>query len=162
MTSSANPFEDWDASPSLLDEILYRQPTGKIRQIEVKDGATRMIELITFIDGSKLAITAQVPLPPLDDMTPKEVTFLKLSGERGTRLDDGSSEAFDLARQTIAMRFMEKISRVLDDMPEREKITCPSCCGGGYCIRCYGQGCPECQESGICVECQGHGRVAKE
>ncbi len=161
MTTPANPFADWNAA-SPLDEILYRDPTGKIRQIEVKDGATRMVELITFIDGSQLALSAHVPLPPLDDMTPKEVTFIKLTGERGLRMDDGSSEALDLARQTIAMRFLAQISCILDGMPECEKATCTACNGGRYCIHCYGQGCPECNQTGVCPTCQGHGKVAKE
>jgi excinuclease UvrABC ATPase subunit len=157
-----DPFDDWKPYRALLDEILYRDPSGLIRQLEVRNGSTRMMEIITFADGSRLAISAQVPLPPMEAMTPKTVTFLKLNGERGERLDDGSSEALELARQSIAVRFMEKISRTLDEMPEREKITCPECCGGKYCIHCYGKGCPHCQGTGVCTDCDGHGLIAKE
>jgi hypothetical protein len=118
--------------------------------------------LITFADGSTLAISAQVPLPPLGDMTPTQVSYLKLNGERGEKWDDGSNEALELARQSIAIRFLERISKMLDEMPEREKMTCPSCNGGRHCIHCYGQGCSECQGSGTCPTCNGHGLIPKE
>jgi hypothetical protein len=157
-----DPIQDWDSHQSVLDHILYREPSGLIRQLDVRDGATRMDELITFADGSQIAVSARVPLPPLDDMTPKQVTFLKLNGERGERLDDGSSEAMDLACQSIAIRLLERISRILDGMPEIEKMACPRCSGERVCSSCKGSGCMECQESGICSDCSGFGMVAKE
>ena len=152
--------EAWETSQASLDEILYRYPPTLAKQLEVRNGVTRMIELITFADGSSLAITAQVSLPPLQEMTPTQIDFLKLSGERGQKLDDGTSEAMNLARLSGAMRFLEKISGLLDEIPECEKSTCPSCRGGRYHISCYGQGCPECAGSGVCPECSGHGLVA--
>jgi len=154
------PFDNWKPSQELSDEILYRDPPVLSRHLEVRDGITRMVEMITFADGSKLALSAQVPLPPMDDMTPTQVTFIKLTGERGQKLDDGSNEAMELARNSSAMRLINKIAKLLDEMPEREKKTCDACCGGKYCIRCYGQGCPECKGTGVCPDCAGHGQMA--
>ncbi len=157
-----NPFNDWNSYRDILDEILYRDPEGLIRQLDIKDGATRMIEEITFADGSKLSVAAQVPLPPLNDMTPVQVNYLKLNGERGQKYDDGLSEAMCLARQTIAIRFLEQISKILDKIPVCEKMICPSCEGERECPYCQGQGCPECHGSGLCPDCKGHGQIAKE
>jgi hypothetical protein len=147
---------------NILDEILYRDPPRLGRHLELVDGATRVVETVSFADGSQLAISAQVQLPPLGDMTPARITFLKLNGERGEKWDDGTSEAMDLARQSAAVRFFEKISQLLDGMPEREKITCPTCLGERNCSRCHGKGCDECQGTGACPECHGHGKIAKE
>jgi hypothetical protein len=94
-------------------------------------------------------------------MTPTRVTYLKLTGERGERWDDGSSEAMSLAGKSAAIRFLERVAKMIDEMPECEKVSCPSCSGGKYCIHCYGKGCPECSGTGICQECSGHGLIAK-
>jgi hypothetical protein len=156
-----HPTEDWHSKLDILDEILYRDPSGFIRQLEVRDGVTRMVEMITFADGSNLALSAQVPLPPFDDMSPTQVTYLTLNGERGERWDDGSQEALDLARHSFAIRFLEKISKLLDEMPECEKEVCSACQGSKACQSCRGQGCQDCRERGICSTCAGHGLVAK-
>lgn len=120
----ADAFQDWSYLQSILDEVLYRDPSGNIRQLEMRDGATQMVEAITFADGSKLMLAAQAPLPPFDGMTPKKVSFIKLNGERGEKMDDGLGEAMELARQLTAIRILEKVALILDRMPECEKMTC--------------------------------------
>ena len=145
----------------LLDEILYRDPPNAMQNVEVTDGISRMVEVVTFADGSKITITAQVPLPPLADMTPERVFFLKMNGEKGERWDDGSSEAMNLARQSVAVRMMEVISKMLDGIPERTKITCPGCEGGAACPQCKGKGCKACRDSGICQDCNGRGLIVE-
>ncbi len=154
-------FADWNAFQSILDEILYRDPSGSVRQMEVRDGATRMQQVVTFADGSRLVMAAQVPMPPLDGMTPHTVSYLRLNGERGERLDDGSGEAMELARQSAAARLLEGVARMLDGMPQCEMMACPDCNGRQSCPECGGQGCFDCGGTGRCLTCDGHGQVAR-
>jgi hypothetical protein len=95
----------------------------------------------------------------MNDMTPEKVHFIKLDGEQGEKWDDGAREAMSLARQSIAMRLMEFISQVLDDLPEREKIACPTCDGTGRCPQCGGRGCVTCEDDGQCSCCGGRGII---
>ncbi len=157
-----DPFKGWNSNQWVLDEILYRDPPRIMRQIEIKDGVTHRVEWVVFADGSRLAISAQVPLPPMEGMTPAIVTVLKPNGERREKMDDGSSEVLSLASASIAMRFLEKISKMLDDMPESAKMTCPDCSGEGCCPECNGAGCPECNKTGLCQKCSGHGKIIQE
>ncbi len=162
ITIMVDPFKGWISNESILDKILYRDPPRLLRQLEVKDGITRVAEWITFADGSRLAISAQVPLPPLNDMLPSQVFVLKPNGERGMKWDDGSNEAMSLARGSIAMRFLEAVSKMLDEMPECGKVICPACNGEKFCPCCHGAGCPDCQGTGLCRTCSGHGKVAQD
>jgi hypothetical protein len=146
----------------ILDGILFRDPPNGARIIEVTDGITRKMEVVTFSDGSRLAISAQVPLPPLADMTSKRVFFIKPNGEKGERWDDGSNEAMELAGQSVAMRILAWISRELDGFPETQKALCSSCSGNGRCLCCNGKGCVNCENSGRCPDCSGRGVVPKE
>ena len=146
----------------VLDEILFRDPSQLSRQTEVTNGMTKRKEVITFADGSQLIVAAQVPLPPLADMTPARVFFVKPDGKKGHKWDDGSKEAVELAGKSIAMRFIERISTLLDELPEREKVICSSCDGKGRCLCCNGKGCLSCENRGRCPECHGRGLVPKE
>ncbi len=156
-----DPYQDWSSLQSIFEQVLYRDPSGNIQQMEVRDGATRTMQEVTFADGSKLVIAAQVPLPPMDDLTSRKVSFLKLNGERGEKMDDGLGEAMDLARQSAAVQMFGQVAKILDGMPECEKVPCPVCHGAKCCQHCGGQGCPECQGKGACATCDGHGLVAK-
>jgi hypothetical protein len=154
-------FNEEQVEHDILDEILYRDPPKAIEHVLMQGGVTKIVELVTFADGSQLALSAQVPLPPLADMTPQQITYIKLNGERGERWDDGSSEAIHLARQSIAIRLMEKISQMLDRMPERKKKPCPECAGHACCQECGGVGCRCCDNSGNCPCCHGRGVVVE-
>jgi hypothetical protein len=162
MFSMTEPSADNRFYNDILDEILFRDPPNGARLIEVTNGITKKVEVVTFSDGSRLAISAQVPLPPLADMTPKRVFFIKPNGEKGEKLDDGSNEAMELAGQSLAMRFLAWISRELDSLPESKKVSCTACCGNGRCLCCNGKGCLNCDNSGRCVECDGRGVIPKE
>ncbi len=145
----------------ILDEILYRDPQDATAQIEMVDGASRTSQVITFADGSQLLISAQVPLPPMTDMTPERVHYIKMSGERGVRWDDGTREVMNLARQSVAYRLLQLVSQVLDELPEREKVLCPTCEGSGHCRQCGGRGCVVCNNEGKCDCCGGRGMVPR-
>jgi len=146
----------------ILDEILFRDPPNAIQQAESKNGVTKLVEIVTFADGSKLAIHAQVPLPPMADMTPSEVFSIKLSGEKSQKSDEGIGEANSLARQSMAVRLMARISHLLDGIPEVSKIKCPACKGQKLCILCGGTGCTQCNDTGACKECGGRGYVLND
>lgn len=153
-----NPFEEWESRRAVPDEIMHREPTT--RQFEVRDGRTRTMETLTFADGSKLTISAEVPLPPTMELTPARIKYLRMTGERGERLDDGSSEAMSLARQSSAFSLIERLCALLDEVPVCEKVPCPTCQGEGRCCLCGGRGCDECLGGGACPDCRGRGSVA--
>ena len=144
----------------ILDEILFRNPPDATRHTETSNGVTRMVEEITFADGSRLRITAQVDMPPMADMTPRQTSYIKGNGEKGKRMDGGAYEAQQLARQSMAIRMMETFSKILRKIPEIKKVECPVCCGEHVCNGCHGAGCEECNQTGKCPECFGRGVLA--
>jgi hypothetical protein len=146
----------------LLDEILFRDPPRVLRHMDISNGMSKRKQVITFADGSQLMIAAQVPFPPLADMTPTRIFYVKPNGENGEKWDDGSNEAMDLSGQSIAMRMVEIFSQILDSMPEREKVACTACNGNGRCICCNGKGCLNCKGNGRCPSCGGRGLVPKD
>lgn len=157
-------FNDDHRSPEIrcsnkLDEILFRNPPNAIQRMELENGVTKLVEIVTFADGSKLAITAQVPVPPMADMTPSQVFSLKLNGEKCWKSDEGTGEVDALARQSTAVRLMARISHILDGIPEAVRIKCPACEGQKHCQNCGGSGCSCCSDSGACPECGGRGFV---
>jgi hypothetical protein len=145
--------------PNILDEILFRDPQDAIRQSSCENGYTRVKEVISFADGSKLTIMAEVPLPRKDEMTSTAVLTIKHDGTKGQVSDDGSNEALSLARQSIAIRLMAQISSMLDSLPVREKVNCPTCDGRKWCESCGGMGCDECKGTGLCQDCGGRGKI---
>jgi len=106
--------------PDFPDEILRIDPPEGWTHSEIgEDRISRSQVRVSFGDGTSLTITAEVQMPPNDELTPRDAVSIDIeTGVKYTVSDAGTGESMELERASTAARVFERIMlRLLNELP---------------------------------------------